>query len=176
MKVIILQFQFIYFRTSINKNTNYLTNIATTMGKNSSTRVLTVLFVLIMSTICMFIGFQEHKETSNRFPAVLEYHNERYRDKYFKALPGTNWTIFDIRRGEPRPESKEIIGVDNVLGSGDWKNIPQIIPSDTNRSSESHILIYNRVPKCASITLIALMKLLGARHGFDVITSATFWR
>ena len=115
------------------------------------------------------------KNIKKRFPAALEYHKERDRDKYFKALPGTNWTIFDIRRGEPRPR-KELIGVDRELDSEDWGHIPHIIPSDTNRSSESHILIYNRVPKCASSTLIALMKLLGERHGFDLMSSVIFWR
>jgi hypothetical protein len=38
-----------------------------------------------------------------------------------------------------------------------------------------HRLVYNRVPKCGSSTLIALVKLLAARNNFTLVNDAHFW-
>ena len=38
-----------------------------------------------------------------------------------------------------------------------------------------HRLVYNRVPKCGSSTLIALVKLLAARNNFTLVNDEHFW-
>ena len=143
--------------------------------RQSSTRVL---FALMMLNICILIIYHRYDISSTVLHAAFRYHKESpsMMEKYFQPLPGTNWTILDIRRGAQSPGRKEIIGVDRHLDSEDWGDISEIVPSDTNRSSKARILIYNRVPKCASGTLIALMKSLGASNGFEVVSSQIFWR
>ena len=49
--------------------------------------------------------------------------------------------------------------------------------SATNRTkSDSNILIYNRVPKCASTTMEALLSGLRRRNNFEVETSKVYWK
>jgi hypothetical protein len=47
-------------------------------------------------------------------------------------------------------------------------------PSAANRTVASTALIYNRVAKCGSSTLVALLRLLAARHGFTALSSRAF--
>ena len=49
--------------------------------------------------------------------------------------------------------------------------------SATNRTkSDSNILIYNRVPKCASTTMEALLSGLKRRNHFTIETSKIYWK
>ena len=63
-------------------------------------------------------------------------------------------------------------------GNFDFVNPSQVIrASDTNRTkSESRILIYNRVPKCASTTMNALISRLRKTNRFRHETSKIYWK
>ena len=43
------------------------------------------------------------------------------------------------------------------------------------RVNQYHRLVYNRVPKCGSSTLIALVKLLAVRNNFTLVNDPDFW-
>ena len=45
-----------------------------------------------------------------------------------------------------------------------------------NRRNEARILIYNRVPKCASSTLLALIRLLAKQNKFNFHSSRVYFR
>ena len=51
-----------------------------------------------------------------------------------------------------------------------------VFPTAENRSTSDNILVYNRVPKCASSTMVALVKLLSKRNKFKFVTSRVFFR
>ena len=93
---------------------------------------------------------------------------------FFKKLPGTNWTLFDIRFGDISAR-KQIVGVPGEL------NLPEGAEGEVdlmeeelqgglgnkrtrgnfgrrNRSSGNHVLVYNRVPKCASETMLSIIR------------------
>lgn len=95
---------------------------------------------------------------------------------YFDNLPGTNWTLFDIRRGKQGSGRRESVGVRGELDPSKWEHVDQIMASSKNYTSMSHIVVYNRVPKCASTTMLALIKLLAARNGFKFVSSQIYWR
>ena len=63
-------------------------------------------------------------------------------------------------------------------GNFDFVNMSVIIESSaTNRTkSDSNILIYNRVPKCASTTMLALLSRLKIWNNFTVETSNIYWK
>ena len=63
-------------------------------------------------------------------------------------------------------------------GNFDYVNMSAIIEgSATYRTkSDSNILIYNRVPKCASTTMEALLSGLKRRNHFTVETSKIYWK
>ena len=68
--------------------------------------------------------------------------------------------------------------------------LAELKPSAMNRSTNSHILIYNRViifsfffrrtllqvPKCGSTTIGGVLKSLSVQNNFSVITSRNAWR
>ena len=154
------------------------------MVRLSSSRVFTVMsstvsLVFFISTLNILI-YDEEKETNQKVNISVKSKRDVStsikKEIYFELLPNTNWTLFDIRRGKQSSGKKEIIGIDNDLDPSSWDNLHEINPSDTNRSSLSHIVIYNRVPKCASSTMIALIKLLTARNSFNFISSQIYWR
>ena len=154
------------------------------MVRLSSSRFFTVMastisLVFFISTLNILL-YEEDKETTEKVNIAVKSKRDVSsiikEETYFEPLPNTNWTLFDIRRGKQGSGKREIIGVDNDLDPSSWGNLQQIIPSDRNRSSLSHIVIYNRVPKCASSTMIALIKLLTARNGFNFISSQIYWR
>ena len=43
------------------------------------------------------------------------------------------------------------------------------------QAHQYHRIVYNRVPKCGSSTLIALVKLLAVRNNFTVVNDAQYW-
>ena len=114
------------------------------------------------------LGFRQYEDPPVKLKAS--------REVYFEHLPGTNWTLFDIRRGKQGSGKKETIGVSTGLEPSKWDYMNQILPSNRNHTSNSHILIYNRVPKCASTTMLALIKLLAARNSFKFVSSQIYWR
>ena len=93
---------------------------------------------------------------------------------FFKKLPGTNWTLFDIRFGD-------ILGRKQIVGVPGELNLPEGAEGEVdlmeeelqgglgnkrtsgnfgrrNRSSGNHVLVYNRVPKCASETMLSIIR------------------
>ena len=93
---------------------------------------------------------------------------------FFEKLPGTNWTLFDIRFGD-------ISGRQQIVGVPGELNLPEGAEGEVdlmeeelkgglgnkrktgnfgrrNRSSGNHVLVYNRVPKCASETMLSIIR------------------
>ena len=84
--------------------------------------------------------------------------NKELKHQFYKPLPYTNesWTIYDIRRG--LRSNYTLVGVsDNVDFDVD---ISDVMPSSRNRTLESKILVYNRVPKCASTSMQSILRQL----------------
>ena len=69
--------------------------------------------------------------------------------------------MFDILRGRLGGR-RELAGVMRQSPP----SAPPCRPSTANRTALSPVLLYNRVPKCASTTVIALIKLLAQRNNF----------
>ena len=105
---------------------------------------------------------------------------EEEASNFFEKLPGTNWTLYDIRFGDISGR-QEIVGVPGELnlpegaevdvdlmeremeeesrrGNGDLENKRTGNFGRRNRSTGSHVLIYNRVPKCASETILSIIR------------------
>lgn len=51
----------------------------------------------------------------------------------------------------------------------------EIRPSAANRSVESLVLLYNRVPKCGSSTVLALLRKLAKQNKFHTKSSRTYF-
>ena len=99
---------------------------------------------------------------------------------FFKKLPGTNWTLFDIRFGEISGQ-QQIVGVPGKLNLPEGAEVEVDLMEDemeeerkanaglgnkrifgnfgrSNRSRGSRVLVYNRVPKCASETMLSIIR------------------
>ena len=123
----------------------------------------------------------------SRKPSLNEFRdqlpNTRTKQKgeeaFFQKLPGINWTLFDVRFGDISDQS-QIIGVLGKL------NFPESAKVEVdrmeeevktgrfeedqktedklgtlgrrNRSTGSNVLVYNRVPKCASETMLSIIR------------------
>ena len=100
---------------------------------------------------------------------------DRARANQYSPLPLTNnsWTLYDIRRGT-RGEAPQNIGVsaETELDISD-QNIPA---SSANRTVESNVLIYNRVPKCASTSMQGILRYLAKKNYFKFESSSIYWR
>ena len=104
---------------------------------------------------------------------------EKTEEAFFKKLPGINWTLFDVRFGDISDRS-QIIGVPGQLNfpesakvevdrmeeevrtgrfEDDMKTEDKLgTLGRRNRSTGSHVLVYNRVPKCASETMLSIIR------------------
>ena len=74
---------------------------------------------------------------------------------------------------------------EDVLGPGTWNWESVLLPvankdktpaSSRNRSRPAPLLVYNRVPKCGSTTLVSLLTLLAKRNKFNVASSRVYNR
>ena len=119
----------------------------------------------------------EPRDLSDR---VNKRSEEEEDSTFFKKLAGTNWTLFDIRFGDISLR-KQLVGVPGEL------NLPEGAEGEVdlmeeelkgglgnkrttgnkrtrgnfgrrNRSSGNHVLVYNRVPKCASETMLSIIR------------------
>ena len=94
-------------------------------------------------------------------------------------MPGINWTLFDVRFGDISDQS-QIIGVPGQLNFPESAKVEvdrleeeiksgrlekdQKIGEEIgtlgrrNRSTGSNVLVYNRVPKCASETMLSIIR------------------
>ena len=107
---------------------------------------------------------------------------EEEASPFFQKLPGTNWTLYDIRFGDIS-DRQQIVGVPGKLnfpeGAESEVNLMELEMEEErkengglgmgnkgignfgskNRSTGSHVLVYNRVPKCASETMLSIIRL-----------------
>ena len=101
---------------------------------------------------------------------------QKAEEAFFKKLPGINWTLFDVRFGDISDQS-QIIGVpgqlnfpesakvevdrmeEEVMKEEDMKTEDELgTLGRRNRSTGSNALVYNRVPKCASETMLSIIR------------------
>ena len=104
---------------------------------------------------------------------------EKTEEAFFKKLPGINWTLFDVRFGDISDRS-QIIGVPGQLNFPESAKVEvdrmeeevktgrfeEAMKTEDklgtlgrrNRSTGSHVLVYNRVPKCASETMLSIIR------------------
>ena len=84
--------------------------------------------------------------------------------------------MFDIRKGSIS-KSQPMIGVaHNGNFEVDITMTDRVIASSQNRTVQSNILIYNRVPKCASTTMQNILQHLAYKNNFKIGTSKIYWR
>ena len=92
---------------------------------------------------------------------------------FFEKLPGTNWTLFDIRFGDISGR-QQIVGVPGELNLPEGAEVEVDLMEEElkgglgnkrtgnfgrrNRSTGNHVLVYNRVPKCASETMLSIIR------------------
>ena len=83
------------------------------------------------------------------------------------AGAGTNntWTMWDIRRGQRSPLPRPL----GSRGTGaELPTVDSVALTSTNRTTDSHILVYNRVPKCASTSIQNMLKKLARKNKFTL--------
>ena len=89
----------------------------------------------------------------------------------------SNWTMLDIRRGKRGPEPPLPPEMEKPLHPSQWEGLVDIVPTAINRTPQgSKVLVYNRVPKCASSTMQNLLKKLAKRNNFSYVSSKNYWR
>ena len=121
----------------------------------------------------------------SRKPSLNEFRdqlpNTRTKQKgeeaFFQKLPGINWTLFDVRFGDISDRS-QIIGVPGQLNFPESAKVEvdrmeeevgrfeEAMKTEDklgtlgrrNRSTGSNVLVYNRVPKCASETMLSIIR------------------
>ena len=154
--------------------------------RNSSCKVFVMILFflafpfLVILTIKLLIdadpetGMNYAQETMNNFSIKGDL--PHHRASYYSPLPLTknSWTLIDIRRGS-RSEAPYPIGV-NVATELNISEENNIKASNTNRTVQSNILIYNRVPKCGSTSLREILKYLAHKNSFKFESSKNFWR
>ena len=149
------------------------------MARISSSRLLnlaTIVIVAILLAETLRIVFIEDLRTGQEkknIKKIINFDIEKsVNEHFFEKIAGTNWTLFDIRRGKLKAGKKEIIGVQSE------EILPkyEIQPSASNRTQETHILLYNRVPKCASTSMISILRQLARRNNFRFVSSSLYHR
>ena len=89
----------------------------------------------------------------------------------------SNWTMLDIRRGKRGPEPPLPQEMEKPLHPSQWEGLVDIVPTAINRTPrDSKVLVYNRVPKCASSTMQNLLAKLAKRNNFSYVSSKNYWR
>ena len=86
----------------------------------------------------------------------------------------SSWTMLDIRRRFIGPNKP--YGVNNGNFDNDLTVKSVIKPTSENRTFNSNILIYNRVPKCGSTTMKQLLVKMSHRNNFKYQHSQLFWK
>ena len=104
---------------------------------------------------------------------------QKAEEAFFQKLPGINWTLFDVRFGDISNQS-QIIGVPGQLNFPESAKVEVVRMEEEvrtgrfeddmktedklgtlgrrNRSTGSNVLVYNRVPKCASETMLSIIR------------------
>ena len=162
--------EFFYgMRVSSYKVTLFLTYLS------SLSLVLMTIFLLVDSDSDI-VGEMNYANKS-LFDSSIKSDSVQNRVKatHYSPLPLTNnsWTLFDIRMGARR-EGLQHIGVsaDTELTISDQN----IRASSANRTVQSNVLIYNRVPKCASTSMQGILRHLAKKNAFQFESSSIYWR
>ena len=137
--------------------------------------ILTINFLLDGDTVKVMN--YSHEKLNNFFNKIKsDSAQHRVSTIYYSPLPLTknSWTLFDIRRRSRRKTPYKIgVRSSTELDISDQNNS---IASDANRTIQSSILLYNRVPKCGSTSLKKILKHLGRKNAFKYESSKIFWR
>ena len=137
--------------------------------------ILTINFLLDGDTVKVMN--YSHEKLNNFFNKIKsDSAQHRVSTIYYSPLPLTknSWTLFDIRRRSRRKTPYKIgVRSSTELDISDQNNS---IASDANRTVQSSILLYNRVPKCGSTSLKKILKHLGRKNAFKYESSKIFWR
>ena len=119
---------------------------------------------------------KESRDLSGR----IKKEAEKETSPFFQKLPGTNWTLFDIRFGEISGR-QQIVGVPGKLNLPEGAEVEVDLMEDemveerkanagldnkrifgnfgrSNRSRGRDVLVYNRVPKCASESMLSIIR------------------
>ena len=135
--------------------------------------------VLLTIQLLVDIGTVREKnysnETSNDSFIKSDSIQDRLRSTHYSPLPLTNnsWTLYDIRMGARRGVPQEIgVSADTELTISDQ----DVRVSSDNRTVESNVLIYNRVPKCASTSMQGILRHLAKKNAFLFESSSIYWR
>jgi len=94
-------------------------------------------------------------------------------DIFYQPLDKSKWTMMDIRK-TALSNKRELAGLGGILRLPE-EAMAEIKPTAVNRSTKSHILIYNRVPKCGSSTVEGVLKDLSRRNNFSFHVSTNWW-
>ena len=136
---------------------------------------------LVLLTIQLLVDISSVRETnysnktSNDSFITSDLIQDGFRSIHYSPLPLTNnsWTLYDIRMGARRGAPQQIgVSADTELSISDQ----DIRISSANRTVESNVLIYNRVPKCASTSMQGILRHLAKKNAFLFESSSIYWR
>ena len=130
------------------------------------------LLVGIMSVI-YFLNYTNVKPVTKEEP---KREAVKQNDYLYEPLNGTSnsWTMLDIRRRFIGPNIP--YGVNNGNFETDLTVKSVIESTSVNRTFNSNILIYNRVPKCGSTTMKQFLVKMSQRNKFKYEHSQLFWK
>ena len=129
--------------------------------------------LFLLKTLVLLNDFEDYPNNNLKQKIDMRENHE-----FYEILPETNdsWSMYDIRRGR-RSNSKSIIGITDS-DNFDLNIGPETLirASSSNRTVNSNILIYNRVPKCASTSIQSLLRFLAKKNGFKFESSSIYWK
>jgi hypothetical protein len=117
-----------------------------------------------------WVGISKYQTRKEGFSACII---QRVLQLGSQLLEG-EWTLDDIRRRYRRPLDLQVQNFDSLPS---LSAVTQAVdtPSARNRTRDSRLLVYNRVPKCASSTMQMVMAHLMRRNDFQYISSPVYW-
>ena len=144
---------------------------------------MTIKNILIKFSTCLLFSFlfllprYEQPNNQNQLRRtkplpIYNNQNETNKQLYFERIPNMNWTMYDISQRKISTK-KVLIGVSGQLILPLVQN-GMIKPGSVNRSSGANALIYNRIPKTSSSTMLALIGNLAKKNGFKYFNSRIY--
>ena len=144
------------------------------------TRVCTIAFYSFCLTLWLMTASEISRKPSineSRDQVPNAHTKQKAEEVFFQKLPCINWTLFDIRFGDISDQS-QIIGVPGQLNFPESAKVEvdrmeeevgrfeEAMKTEDklgtlgrrNRSTGSNVLVYNRVPKCASETMLSIIR------------------
>ena len=154
--------------------------------RNPRSNESVMIFFIFVSPLLVFLTRNllidgDLERGMNYLPEILfnfSFKSDSVQQKtfYYPPLPLTNnsWTLIDIRRTS-RSDTLYPIWI-NEATELNISNQNNIKASNANRTVQSNILIYNRVPKCGSTSLKKILNYLAKKNSFKFESSKNFWR